>query len=70
MPAYRLYGCDAHNRIVFGDFIDCAGPAEARESARAYLATYPIVEVWDGKTRLFQVRADATAKGRSEKDDA
>jgi hypothetical protein len=57
MTSYRVYGCDAAGKIVFGDFIECADEAAAREAALVYLNRYASVEVWDGKTRLFKLEA-------------
>ncbi|HEY3811886.1 MAG TPA: hypothetical protein VGL66_01575 [Caulobacteraceae bacterium] len=60
MATFRLYGCDAAGKIVFGDYIECADEAAAREVARPYLDRYPTVEVWDGDRRLFILSADRT----------
>ena len=58
MATFRLYGCDAAGKIVWGDYIECADEAAARETARAHLSRYASVEVWDGKQRLFRLGAD------------
>ena len=58
MISYRLYGCDAAGKIIFGDFIECADEAAAREAALPYLDRYASVEVWDGKQRLFKLEAN------------
>jgi hypothetical protein len=58
MATYRLYGCDAAGKIVFGDFIECADEAAATEMSRAYLERFVSVEVWDGKQRLFKLEAN------------
>jgi hypothetical protein len=55
VSTYRLYGCDAANKIVHGDYIECADEAAARLVAEGRLETYAAVEVWDGKTRLFRL---------------
>jgi hypothetical protein len=55
MTTYRLYGCDDRGRIQFGDFIEAADEAGARELARTYLDRFPIIEVWIGDVRLFRV---------------
>ncbi len=55
MSSYRLYGCDEGGRIQFGDFIEAEDEDAARTVARTYLDRFPIVEVWNGKTRLFRV---------------
>jgi hypothetical protein len=53
MATFRLYGCDAAGKIVFGDYIECADEVGARELAAPYLERYATVEVWDGDRRLF-----------------
>ncbi|HWE46508.1 MAG TPA: hypothetical protein VG407_10815 [Caulobacteraceae bacterium] len=60
MTSYRLYGCNGAGKIVFGDFIECADEAAAREAARPYLNRYAVVEVWVGKRQLFKLEADRT----------
>ena len=58
MATYRLYGCDAAGKIVFGDYIECADEAAAVEAARPYLERFVSVEVWDGKRKLFTLTAN------------
>ena len=58
MATFRLYGCDAAGKIVFGDFIECADEAAARELALPYLEKHASVEVWDGGRRLFRLEND------------
>jgi hypothetical protein len=55
VAVYRLYGCNAAGRIVFGDFVECDDQAAALGVARGYLDQYPIVEMWDGKRLLFRI---------------
>ena len=58
MAMFRLYGCDAAGKIVFGDVVECFDEAAAPEAARPYLDRFTSVEVWDGKRRLCRIETD------------
>lgn len=58
MAMFRLYGCDAAGKIVFGDVIECADADAAPEAARPFLGRFASVEVWDGKRRLCRLEPE------------
>jgi hypothetical protein len=55
MESYRVFGVNAHGRIVSDQSFDCGDDAEARSLAHTILKQPHGIEVWDVSRCVFKI---------------